>query len=339
MNKWFVVHDLIAYHECRDFIFCPMTDKKTPFTSEPQICNFSKIKKDDLIVYYAFGAGVIVGIFQVMSIIQKSPENSNVKGRMVYNIKLLTDPEYYLDFKKLSVDSTFDSINKSYESNYSFKDFCQQMNDKDFLLIQQHFVNQNSPYKIKLKKQENSFGPTGWQLDSNLLSGILDYYNSRATSFASLFVASVFGLVTLSAIIQQTFNPTYMISTASDSLQVAISFSLYLLFSGAGLYTLRAYLFYTGETDRVKSTGIDIPYMNELERVWGVGAEKKIYNESSLRESIRKSGRKYGNSLLKIKKNPIFIFLYVTIIILMAFFIYWQFLGSPIENIVTHFFH
>jgi hypothetical protein len=53
------------------------------------------------------------------------------------------------------------------------------MSDNDFLLVQQLFADRNSPYLIQINRQNNRFDPTGWQLDPNILSGMLDYYNSE----------------------------------------------------------------------------------------------------------------------------------------------------------------
>jgi hypothetical protein len=108
-------------------------------------------------------------------------------------------------------------------------------------------------------------GPTGWRLDPDLLAGLLDYYNSRAVSFASLLVASIFGLVTLSAIIQITFgNATLEISLL---IPLIMSLLLYLLFSVAGLYMLKSYSYYTALADKVKVQGLETPYFKDLKNI------------------------------------------------------------------------
>jgi hypothetical protein len=109
-------------------------------------------------------------------------------------------------------------------------------------------------YFTKVEETVGNYGPTGWRLDPDLLAGLLDYYNSRAVSFASLLVASIFGLVTLSAIIQVTFKENIQL-TNNVIFSFIISVILYGLFSGAGLYMLKSYSYYTSMADKVKVHG------------------------------------------------------------------------------------
>ncbi|MBW2995174.1 hypothetical protein KY312_02390, partial [Candidatus Woesearchaeota archaeon] len=64
MNKWFVIHDLLAYSQHKDMIGNVV---KTTGVKQPKSAAFSNIEKGDTIVYYAAKDYVVVGIFQVIS--------------------------------------------------------------------------------------------------------------------------------------------------------------------------------------------------------------------------------------------------------------------------------
>ena len=92
-----------------------------------------------------------------------------------------------------------------------------------------------STQEKKESEEEVSEKPT---YDPNLLtakiSALLDFYSDRAVAHASFLVASVFGLVTLSAMIQELSNHTL----------VLISLPLFLGFSYTGYFTLLRFQYY-----------------------------------------------------------------------------------------------
>lgn len=60
LNRWFVVHDLLAYSQHEDMIGNVV---KAPGLKQPKYPAFAEIQKGDHIVYYATQDSVIVGIF------------------------------------------------------------------------------------------------------------------------------------------------------------------------------------------------------------------------------------------------------------------------------------
>ena len=102
--------------------------------------------------------------------------------------------------------------------------------------VQSHIcqrLSENDYRRIKVALSDPSFlvdSDSFSKCDLGVLSSILDFYNSRSTSFASLFVASIFAIVTLSAIITTSIKNGY---------QAAISAFPYFIFVVAGAYTSR----------------------------------------------------------------------------------------------------
>jgi len=83
-----------------------------------------------------------------------------------------------------------------------------------------------------------------------LLSGLLDYYASRATSFASLFIAAFFGVVALSAIIK---------SIRLDNFGFwcyVISFFPYIFFIGLTWITWQRFQYWKDVADRIEIDGL-----------------------------------------------------------------------------------
>ena len=78
------------------------------------------------------------------------------------------------------------------------------MTDKEGSLkeISDKLENINETLKKAFLKETEKNGEGKAETPVDVLSALLDFYADRASSFASLFVASIFGLVTLSAIIQ-----------------------------------------------------------------------------------------------------------------------------------------
>jgi hypothetical protein len=188
---------------------------------------FFKIRKNDVIVYYALGAGVIVGLFKVISAKPTYFEDECWEKCSTLKIQPVNENNTkYLDFRKLAKERKFQSLNVA--KMLEDKEPWVVLKEEDFNIIEQAFSDES--YAIKIKNEPNEFGSTGWIMDPEVIGGVLDYYNSRATSFSSLFVASLFGLVTLAAIIQSIFKDGFKIDTYSSNLLFFCFSFLYVFF-------------------------------------------------------------------------------------------------------------
>ena len=137
MNRWFVVHDLLAYSQHSDMIGNAV---KKPGVEEPRFSKFAEIQKGDLVVYYTTRDYVVVGIFQVVSDMEYLLNDPHWKEIMVYKIRPveLPVPGNYLDFKKLIADPAvqFDMFPKKKKWGRYFQgQTCKLLTQKDYLLI------------------------------------------------------------------------------------------------------------------------------------------------------------------------------------------------------------
>jgi hypothetical protein len=262
VNYWVVSCNLLAYHQHDDLIG-QKEDKKinVDFTM------FRKIENGNKIVYIDQENGIVFGLFEIKSSRFSMPEDDPYwSGVEAYKIKR--------ELPKHKTDDYFLSVNSFLVKNpqISFEKFhtratCVDIDEQTYKSIEEAYSDYTL-YK-RINAVTGTAGPTGWRVDPDLLAGLLDYYNSRSVSFASLLVASLFGLVTLSAIIQSVFqNATLSLSIV---IPLVISLFLYLLFSGAGWYLLKGYSYYTGLADKIKSNAIEIPYFKDLQNI-------KVYN-------------------------------------------------------------
>lgn len=160
MNKWFVIHDLLAYNQHKDLIGNVV---KAQGVKQPKSSAFSNIRKGDIVVYYASKDYVITGIFEVTSDLEYREADPQWKEIMIYKIKSLEMPPEgkFLDFKKLVKDAKtkFDLFpDKSMWGNYLQGKTCVLLTDKDYLTIKN--VLSDSLY---LKKVEDiKIVPTKW---------------------------------------------------------------------------------------------------------------------------------------------------------------------------------
>jgi len=139
LNRWFVIHDLLAYDQHPDMIGNVV---KKPGIPEPKFSAFGKIRKGDLVVYYATKDYVVVGIFGVFSNIIHLTDDEYWKEDVVFKIKPVEMPPVgnYLDFKKLVKDPsvTFDMFpNKKKWGQYLQGQTCKQLTERDFLTIKE----------------------------------------------------------------------------------------------------------------------------------------------------------------------------------------------------------
>jgi hypothetical protein len=111
MNKWLVVHDLLAYHQHPDMIG---NAAKGHGDHRPRYAKFENIKKGDIVVYYARKDMAVLGIFEVVSDVGHLQNDPYWKEVVFYKIKpaILPPSGKVLDFKKLvtSPDVHFDAI-------------------------------------------------------------------------------------------------------------------------------------------------------------------------------------------------------------------------------------
>ena len=202
---------------------------------QPKSDEFGKIRKGDIVAYYAFSVHVVVGLFKVTSDIHYMKREGAWSNAMIYNIepyKLPCNENCYLDFKKLFEDlhSGLDEPLKTLDfKRTSQETLCVSLSERDFSKIEDALSN---PLYLKHKNEENKDAP-----NPEIVGALLDFNNSRATSFASLFVASIFGIITLSAIMRSFENSLWLYLFSSLP---------YFAFVIAAAYTLRRFLLLCG---------------------------------------------------------------------------------------------
>ncbi len=136
INYWFVVHDLKTYYQHPDMIRCLI---KKPGSPEPRQSKFKNIEKGDKVVYYAAGDYVITGIYDVVSDMEHLIDDEYWDESVIYKIKpVLTPPQdYYLDFKKLILDSDlkFEMIPNTKRWGVYLYLTCKEISGRDFSQI------------------------------------------------------------------------------------------------------------------------------------------------------------------------------------------------------------
>jgi hypothetical protein len=227
---WIVGHDLIAHDSYPTMIGNQLDKNKQPKTPE-----FSQISENDLIIYYAFPEKVLVGIFRVTSkkqtkIVEKE-DNVN-RNDIHYFIEPFSSIEYFVDITKLSMsENKFESFpNGLLNEKFPQSHICREISSDDITKFKNILLKKEYSKEFS---EENSI---------SIFSALLEFYGNRATSFVQLFVASIFGIVTLSAIIQFLGNISV----------IALSIFPYIIFSFAGYYTLERYFYYVNWSEKVK---------------------------------------------------------------------------------------
>jgi hypothetical protein len=192
-NKWFVIQDTIAYRK-RPNLIGNEVDK---LSKKPMCRDFGKIRKGDILVYYAHDVGLVIDLFEVVSDIEyselKPPWDAEVTFFRIRPLERLLKNSF-LNIKKLVKESvgkdTFEAFPEDslVLSSLDQKKMCLPFNG-DFTKIEKALFEKS--YIVERDKN------TSWGVSIELLSGLLDYYNSRATSFVNLLLASFFGIITL----------------------------------------------------------------------------------------------------------------------------------------------
>lgn len=164
MNRWFVVHDLLAYSQHPNMIGNVV---RKPGVREPKFSRFAEIKKGDQVVYYATKDSVIVGIFEVVSDIEYLPNDSDWKEVMVYKIRPVESPlpGNYLNFKKLIADPTvqFDMFpKKKYWGTYLQGKTCIMLTVSDYFIIRDalsgtRYVKSIEEIEVKTKQWHRKY--------------------------------------------------------------------------------------------------------------------------------------------------------------------------------------
>jgi len=119
-------------------------------------------------------------------------------------------------------------------------------------------------------------------------AALLDLYGDRATSFVSLFLASIFGLVTISAIVQtmlfsmveQVSSQTWYLQLSPNFFFIAVSMILFVVFVVVALYTYNRYTFYSDLSDKL--TRSEMRSQAELDSL-SVSLAKKDCDEKLLK--------------------------------------------------------
>ena len=161
--------------------------------------------------------------------------------------------------------------------------------------------------------------------NQQMMSGLLDYYNSRSTSFASLVLASIFGLVTLSAIIQSMLTSSFpqgaTFQFSNNLIPVGLSLILYILFSFAGFYTIKRYSHYAGIADEIKAAGLEQPFFTELVKIKPCTDN----GSNSLIEYIEIINKKDANSWEKrlMHRSLFFPAVFVISLFVLGVIVYW----------------
>ena len=186
---------------------------------------------------------------------------------------------------------------------------------------------------IKIANKANPQGPDAERREDrkiNVLRGLLSFYSNRTTSFASLFVASIFGLVSFLGLAHQIVQKPDINLWA-----VALSLIPYLIFFLAGFHTFSRYTYYAEIAHMIEAYGLRIPYDNLLSEV----GCKEGDEDSNLSASIGNIYRRQRESRIeKIPRNRILPFLYIVLCISLAILVYYPAILRLIEHLMAIFF-
>ena len=150
---------------------------------------------------------------------------------IVYQIKSYKKPPAgkFIDFRKIieynKGKDTFQEFPPSSElwTSVDQAKICMEISDKEYSII------------------ENAFDDSEYSIDEHgnidVLVGLLEYNNSRATSFANLLIALIFGTVTLAAIIQSIAKG--FTASSYDQIPLIATGFVYFLFVMAGYYAFK----------------------------------------------------------------------------------------------------
>jgi hypothetical protein len=333
-RTWLVIGSIREYLEHPDLIGVAVKQDQSTF----RYSFFDEIKGGDRLIYYDFYNKVIVGLFEVTS-----SENNTLKGDCFWpecKIKKIKPVNGYTKKGNNFFDyEIFLKKNPNLNLFYSFgiednavTEMIVNLPNDNFSIIEKNFFEQAYNKEIGLSN-EDSPGPTGFVANQQMMSGLLDYYNSRCTSFASLVVASIFGLVTLSAIIQTMFSANFSILSTSNYILIILSLILFLLFSASTMYTLQNYFYYATLSDKIKTFGLENPFFSELRKIQFFEQKKdKQMQITDLMESISIINQRQANSpFRKLLKHKYLLRAFSIFALgILGVFIYWHVILSII---------
>ncbi len=321
---------------------------------QPLTKSFGEIAYGDIIVYYAYDYKLVTGIFKKIRS-GKEEKNSTYQllsddfcwsESIVHKIEpvALANGGKYVDMKKLIDDNKKkDSTHRISEETSAYletldtspelqKNICKVLSENDYIIIENALSD--SEYLVDADNRDQMFKNrfSGWRINPEVLSALLDFHNNRSTSFVSLFVASIFGIVTLSAIAQSIFgsNIAYFASVM-NFLPVVLSAILYVAFAFAGAYTLDKFFFYADMASNIKYC-LEGPYYEELNKplVHIVKGDKsaRIGLADFLKKRESQEQHSWKRNFLNLKYS--FIILYVLVILILFSVVYWNPVTKPL---------
>jgi hypothetical protein len=290
---------LVGYRLFSDRIGNVLVEAGQPTTKTSA---FNQISIGDLIFYYAFAEKVLVGLFEVISNKQFSSKKEGDVPWAYYNVKPIEPITHFADISKLSLgEDKFDTFpNGLLHEKFDSFTLCRELTETDFLKLK--YVTESKRFE-KVFTHENNVA---------IFSAVLDFYGNRATSFVSLFVASIFGIVTLSAIVQ----------VIQSVIPVFLSIIPFVIFSLAGYYTLERYFYYGDLAEKVKSNCLEVPNYFDLNSisVYDPSIKGPVgFSDYVVRTTKRKS-------LLKriLDHTNVFTVIYFFTLLLLGVVVYWN---------------
>ncbi len=360
-KKWLVAQLPSGYCEHENMI-CNLDDRnwlvkalKGYEGTKPKSADFAQISIGDIIAHYDFMNGLIIGLFRVVTKeeLEEMPENVQKIGEHEYlrddflwddciirYVKpyVLHQEEKFLNFKKFlknhDCNNQFTKKTRDYISNLDNisrlknptincqKAICTQLSEEDYQIIKNFFSDTNMQY---FEKPGWSSGSTS---NTEVLTSLLDFYNSRTTSFANLFLASIFGVVALSAIVG-VIPVNLTTNNIWANKHALISIIPYVFFVFMGYYTFDRYRNYADIAEKIKSNAFEYPnYTNLNKSKVSLTNKQKQMETIGLADFIHKKGRRQNRLFkwLRQRGSDLFVVFFFIALITLGFVVYWNLL-------------
>jgi hypothetical protein len=265
---------------------------------------FNDISVGDLVVYYIIPDKMIMGTFEVTSGKKFTDKKDEVwKNFLYYEIKPIDCDDYTIDLAKVPKKlDAFDFIPNGLALQNFFPDKCCQEISKD------------DYQKIKSLLKDKSYSKDDDATNLPVYTALLDFYSNKATSFVSLFVASIFGIITLSAII----------SGITNSHQAQVSVIPFVIFSTAGYYTLQRYFSYGEIAEKLRMSCIEMPNFKCLNRA--LISTKPVGSYSTVYKFTHTKPSKWNIIKRILSHDNVLVCAYAITLAFIAVVIYWKFL-------------
>jgi hypothetical protein len=144
-------------------------------------------------------------------------------------------------------------------------------------------------------------------------------------------MASVFGIVTLSAIIQFALNSLQALSifdVIPYVIPLILPVFLYFSFAFAGYHTITSYFYYAGIADRITEIGFIRLHLEELNKLRYIEENevKRLFRDFGLYDSITKIDNAYAKSVSKkvLSRPYLFKISYGITLIVLTVVVYWK---------------